>query len=369
MFKCSDCEEADDRKFHDHWDGHSGLKSFKVFAPKRGLFGGVPSVAKCPDCLRESATIACPHCHNELERDMVDSRCRIISVIGAKSSGKTNYITALVEQMKGQFYSVAGSFIDSKIGPLQRYYTDERYRKDFYKPLYENKQVHAPTVNSAMNNVPLIYRCIGYRGKKQVLNYLVFYDTAGENFHDPKMIDKHVRFLKNSDGFIFLLDTFGLPEVHKRLSTKYNMPPLMPFDTIYGGFTTKLKEYPGVKDKPFAFVFTKIDAVCKDPELFPDIDIAGMNSNSAFLHNEYFDRDDVENVHVGMASILTAMGHKQLLRNFEDYYTDYKLFGVSALGEMPDSNNKISEVEPFRVMDPIVWILDRLKFPIRTKPE
>ncbi len=179
------------------------------------------------------------------------------------------------------------------------------------------------------------------------------------------MIDKHVKFLKNSDGFIFLIDTFGLPEVHKRLSTKYNMPPFMPFDTIYGGFTTKLKEYPGVKDKPFAFVFAKIDAQL----VVRATDFNRFQANSAFLHNEYFDRDDVENVHMGMTSILTAMGHKQLLRNLEDYYTDYKLFGVSALGGMPASNGTISDVEPFRVMDPIVWILDRLNFPIKTKPE
>ena len=50
----------------------------------------------------------------------------------------------------------------------------------------------------------------------------------------------------------------------------------------------------------------------------------------------------------------------QVIRN---NYKNAKYFGISALGEDPVSNS-VQKVKPFRVLDPLVWILSEFKFPL-----
>lgn len=52
----------------------------------------------------------------------------------------------------------------------------------------------------------------------------MIYDTAGENFDNPQNIAANVKFLRESDGIIFLLDTFSIPHVHGRLEQPLKLP-------------------------------------------------------------------------------------------------------------------------------------------------
>ncbi|MDQ3917130.1 MAG: hypothetical protein M3348_01390, partial [Acidobacteriota bacterium] len=50
------------------------------------------------------------------------------------------------------------------------------------------------------------------------------------------------------------------------------------------------------------------------------------------------------------------------LDNFLQHnFHDYSFFGLSALGSQPDAQGRLSSgVAPFRVEDPLLWILYRL---------
>ena len=41
-----------------------------------------------------------------------------------------------------------------------------------------------------------------------------------------------------------------------------------------------------------------------------------------------------------------------------------KFFGFSALGKNPGLDNHITDIHPYRVLDPLVWILDQFKYPL-----
>lgn len=60
----------------------------------------MPDSANCDKCGHTSYTVICPHCHNMIPKEMVEHKGYIISIIGARSSGKTNYITVLIDQLR-----------------------------------------------------------------------------------------------------------------------------------------------------------------------------------------------------------------------------------------------------------------------------
>ena len=54
-------------------------------------------------------------------------------------------------------------------------------------------------------------------------------------------------------------------------------------------------------------------------------------------------------------------------RDLDDPDNNYRFFGVSALGSMPVDSSVEGTVTPYRVMDPLIWMLYKLgKFNIPT---
>ena len=82
-----------------------------------------------------------------------------VALIGAKASGKTNYIAVLVDEIKRK---MARSFDCSLIVCNQR--TQENYNAIYYKPLYENATV--VQVTDKGDSEPLIYAIDFFDTKK-----------------------------------------------------------------------------------------------------------------------------------------------------------------------------------------------------------
>jgi Ni2+-binding GTPase involved in maturation of urease and hydrogenase len=355
------------------------FKGNPVITPKNfigKLLNIMPKSAKCDKCSSETTKTICPHCHNELPREMVESGGLIISIIGARSSGKTNYITTLINELKHKGHLINLGIYDTGVGRKPEEYTTARYKTDFYEKLYKNKECHSQTaVDDKRSKIPLIYKLFSTNKKDQA--YLVLYDTAGENFNDTKAIEKNVKFLKNSDGIILLLDTFCISNVHEKLQSKLRLDPIeknSEYDSIINNVIKHFDDQLNKKQfyaKPLALTFSKIDAIVKNEELFGDARLPNitMNANSQFLDGDGYSLDDMGSINQGIQDGLYSWDEGQFIESINSpthFNKKATFFGISALGDMPVGGT-IKNLKPYRVMDPLIWILYKLNFPLLIK--
>lgn len=372
-FRCNNpgCKKEKDEKLSKFWEPNTQITG-KAIIPSSGLFGikfSVPESAKCTDCGKESYLMICPKCHNRIPKEMVKKKGYIISIIGAKSSGKTNYITTLINELfrQGRYLGNIGT-IAANVAEKPEYNTQQRYEKDFFDTLYrKGKCPESTDVIDERNKIPLIYEL---RQKKGKSIYLVFYDTAGENFNDPNNIGPNVKFLNESDAVIFLFDTFAIPYVHDKLGIK--TPIELPYNGIIANVLSYFTNFTSSEirnahfSKPMALVFSKIDAVLTNEEMFADTSFSelSMEKNSSFISGNGVSLSEFQSISDSLKAVLSEWNETNFVDTISNAYKNAKFFGISSLGGQPDSSNNIKKVRPYRVLDPLVWILSELKFPL-----
>lgn len=380
MFRCSNvlgCTKVEDTALVKYWKGGVPMEGLS-FKPKTSflssIFGGVPRSAKCPKCNHETVSLICPHCHNQLPRRLVERKGCIISIIGARSSGKTNYIATLINQLQanGIHLNNMGVML-STIAPtsiMHRWKNADRemnsvsrYEEDFFDPVYMKKICPEQTqVGEGRSKYPIIVE-LSQKNKPPL--HLVFYDTAGENFNMPRNIAANVQYMLRSDAFIFLLDTAEIPFIRERLNKGYTQQP---FDSIVATVKDFFDAHPDSKEffkKPIAFTFNKIDLILKNQELFRDSSIPGMTweSNSSYLDGMGVNLAEIDSISDGLKSALcNCWGESNFVTSMENSYKNLKFFGVSGLGEDPPVSKKITNLRPYRVLDPLVWILSEFNY-------
>ena len=374
-FRCNNgrCKKGNDPILAKFWGETLQVTGVHIKPPKsfiNSMLGIAPNSAKCPDCGVNSYSPICPHCHNPIPMEMVKKKGYIISIIGARSSGKTNYITTLIYELLNNLCNL-GELGTSAVNITDdpKHYTQHRYDSDFFDILYKRKKCPPQTdINDPKSRIPLIYHLTN--DSKNI--YLVFYDTAGENFANVKNIAGNVRFLNESDAVIFLLDSFEIPYVHDKLNLKSDIN--LRYNVIVDNLLTHFREGdPAIRDahfkKPMALVFSKIDAILANAEKFEDTALAGMSitNNSNYLDGSPIILSDFDSINVSIQGALSMWGERNFLNNIKNNYKNAKFFGVSALGGQPDTMNNIATIKPYRVLDPLVWILHELGFSLPIK--
>jgi len=378
MFRCTNslgCAKVKDPALTKYWGAapEEGF-SFKPGFSLGNILGGVPKSAKCPKCNRATSSLVCPHCHNQLPRRLVEKKGYIISIIGSTSSGKTNYIATLINQLQanGIHLDHVGVML-STIAPTSR--TEKidgrdvevnsitRYELDFYNYIFAKKTCPPQTaVGEGRSKYPII---VELSQKNKTPLHLVFYDTAGENFNIARNIEANVQYMLRSDAFIFLLDTAEIPFVRDRLNKG---PVKLKYDVIVNSVKDFFEGHPDSRKffkKPIAFTFNKIDLILKNQELFRDSSISNMTweNNSSFLDGSGVNISEMDSISNGIKSALCeCWGESNFVVSMESFYKNLKFFGVSGLGEDPTLDNKITNLRPYRVLDPLVWILNEFNY-------
>ena len=376
LFRCSNtsvgCANVRDEAMDKFWGDTRPYK--RVLYPKKSLLGGVPKSAVC-ECGNVSYKTICPQCHNELPREMVEKGGVIISIIGARSSGKTNYITTLINELTHKGHHLNIGIYPTVVGRDAKEQTEARYKDDFFNILYKNKRCPEQTdPNSERSKIPLIYKLFSTKVNKHA--YLVLYDTAGENFEKIENIRGKAIFLKNSDGIIMLLDTFCIDDVRDRLNAKLKLGNKeTDYNEIIKNIVAYFDEQPNKADyykKPLALTFSKIDAIIANEDEFSDARLPNinMNANSQYLEGGSYELGEVESIDMGIKAGLESWGEKHFIDNINapgHFNGKATFFGISALGNMPSPENTVKNIKPFRVLDPLIWILYRLNFPLPIK--
>ncbi|MDE5875395.1 MAG: hypothetical protein K2H15_07085, partial [Muribaculaceae bacterium] len=287
------------------------------------------------------------------------------------------YIVALIHQLRKYGYKM-----NLQVIPTQIYrdgHKDESTQNLFKKmdsQLFTDKTVLQKT-SDKKTDIPWIFHLSQPSTGKSI--YLVFYDTAGEKFQSD--IKNTAKYLKESSGVIMILDTLSIDFV-KDILTKKNQQGLGGASANYEEIQTALNSFRSesgvaIEEKPFAFVFSKFDAIINnsqdldfdatefitgdrkiDSEYIKTgkLDLAKIEDISEVIEENIYDRWDIGD----LGHYALNWSAKKGVRVPRDPKNNYKFFGVSAFGSMPDETGTLEKTEPYRVMDPLIWILHKL---------
>jgi GTPase SAR1 family protein len=309
-----------------------------------------PGRADCPECGRPTARRVCPECHNPLPAAYCDTTGRIVALVGAKNAGKSTYIAVLLHELMNR----VGTELDASVVACDDR-TIDRFKRDFARPLFDERRLLPTTASAATSpREPLVYLLTrthtSRRGRdRNAALTLVLFDTAGEDLRSREVTDLHLRYLEAADAIIFLVDPHELPGG--------GSPDSDPIDVIARA-TEVVRGRHGTRrdgrlDVPAAVALTKIDAMPSPAERQSAL-------HRARGHPGVLDLDDREAVHEQVRAMLHERQAGQLDVYLSQHYAHYALFGVSALGGTPsDGRVALGGVRPYRVEDPLLWLLYR----------
>ena len=161
----------------------------------------------------------------------------------------------------------------------------------------------------------------------------------------------------------------GLSRLCLEIRDRLNKGPVkLKYDAIVNSVKDFFEGHPDSRKffkKPIAFTFNKIDLILKNQELFRDSSISNMTweNNSSFLDGSGVNISEMDSISNGIKSALCeCWGESNFVVSMESFYKNLKFFGVSGLGEDPALDKKITNLRPYRVLDPLVWILNEFNY-------
>lgn len=325
------------------------------------LLGKMPTEIECDKCEEQTTIKICSSCHSELPSTIGDFEDLIFAVVGAKETGKSNFVSVLIDQLSrevgGAYNCVLEPLNDDTIG---------RYRRDFWTPLFREKRVVDVTHEAQRGDDvtrPLLYTLKFFKkGGSQKTKIdkvitLAFFDTAGEDLDSEDTMSRVNKYIYNSSGIILLLDPLQLDYVRDQFPDSYDKPDInTDGNEILFRMTnlirkaTKLKHDKKV-DIPLAVTFSKIDAVKSilDPS-------SPLHFPSQHIQKRAFDLTDFQNVQSEIEGLIKDWSETSMTNILEANYSSYGYFGISSLGHNPEAG-VIQEINPYRVTDPFLWLL------------
>ena len=366
LFRCRNkkCPGQREDKIYAEYQGllKAPIMGKTFIGEKKGLarfFGSSDKLleAECPECNKKTTQRACPKCHYELKYVGNNIDEKMVAIIGGRASGKSSYIAVLINRLENE---VGKNFNAGLMADSDR--TRNRYKNDFYKPIFIEKRMLGGTVTAERNpdvKKPMIFRMtFDNQGKRKAVN-LVLFDTAGEDMASDDAMFTHTRYISESDGIIFLLDPFQIDTVRdlvpENLQDKQeDADPNEIVDRLYQLHeeNQKVKSLQKIK-KPVAFTLSKSDALF--PIIEPD---SGLHRSGE--HFGYLNEADVQSVHTEISTYLEEWMGSGFDNKVRTYFDCYRYFGVSAFGRSP-VGKKIESISPLRVEDPLLWVFNQLK--------
>ena len=369
------CPTSPDEKFNNHWG--FPVESRHIFRKKTlasSLFGAAPGPATCDVCGTETKRFVCPHCHNWLPSEMISEGAEIVSIIGAPNSGKTVYFISLIHELIKYGYKLGLTAIPKDEGPEKDKKTSMIYREKS-KALFEMNSLPEKTAPLGENerSIPLIFSLTFKLPKSKLPKktiYLVFYDTAGETFQDKEDMNM-AKYLEESSGIILLLDPYTINPMRKTIENAVEVSDNVAASDEHH-VLQRLLDYVSdaskLKGKPLALTFSKIDAFINGLEAsgqsIPGID---LESNSTFLKTGKFSLEHVDAIDSTLLGALNEYcdGLGLRLRTTAEaafQEQNVKMFAVSSLGCNPNADSTLDVVKPYRVLDPLIWVLYKMGF-------
>jgi len=340
----------------------SMAETYPAFAPPQKSYD---HPTNCPACGGKTGVRACPDCHTPLPSGFGESKSPLFGIVGTKGAGKTTLMTVLVRQLRDS----VGKRFDSSIllandnpdgqGSLSEYQANREF------PLYERGQLPVPTsalgTSTRQHAVPVQFRWQQGAGRKIKSSMFSVIDTAGEDLNNFMSVAS-LPYLPVANGLIILLDPFTLPSARATLNltrAAISVGDDIPIHVL-GNLTDMLRTERGVSSRkriglPVAVVFTKMDA------FFRMLDPSSPLMRTAPPVPAYTEADG-RAVHEHMLAMLHEWSAQDIDAHMRLNFSDFRYFGVSALGAEPDyEQSRVAPggIRPHRVEDPVLWLLSK----------
>ena len=368
-FRCTSgtpkCRGDGDKLFMDFWR-RSPLAKGRVFAQasSNGLVTLVRrfwprETSECPECRFPSTLRLCPTCHSELPASAGRGKQLIFGVIGAKESGKSHYVATLIHAIEREMSTA----FHSNLHPT----SDEtilRYRDDFKKHVFDHRVTIPATVSASADRrvrMPLIYELqfLARRGTAGITHAatLSFFDTAGEDLDAEDTMRVENKYIFNSDGLILLLDPLQLDAVRTKVAGRVRLPrqntETKEIVSRVANLIRRAKSLTGAQkiDIPVALAFSKSDAIAN---LLPPGHAAVQ---SPWYGEGAFRMDDFEDSSRQIEALVDEWNPQGIIHELRANFSRHGVFSCSALGCEPEEDTRIPRLQPFRVLDPFLWLL------------
>jgi hypothetical protein len=322
----------------------------------------------------------CPTCHMVLPVQLAHGCLPgdIISVVGARNAGKSNFNGVLVHEMEQRFSVETGFeyFQQTTFSTSRMNFVDshelywQRYGASLYGASGPIAVPQTPRMSIGSDlRFPLIYR-IGKRRRRSLLPFtcvnrsadLVLYDRAGEDLVDAAAKAQFCDYLGASSAIVLLIDITQLEGVRDHLSTQIRagLPPMdrtaitTLLGTIIETYERQFQLRPGQKiHTPLAITFSKCDLLRHVGE--------GIDPSSPLLrdsrHHQGYDNEDGRQLSDELKQRLDVWGARNLVHLASARFSNLRFFAVSALGESPGDRQRLRHLAPTRVADPMLWLL------------
>ena len=297
-------------------------------------------IVQCPHCRHDAYLLRCPRCFKRLPLGI--SERSTIAVVGARSSGKTCYITCLLHQIQKELAkptSLCANLLSND--DAGRAYHDVQWARIF-------KEHRLPDLTSIHQVPENIYLKMQFRLRPGWLRNkrprrevpLLFPDPAGDLFESLEETYFQA-YLRNASALILLIDpTPGGEDPAKQKAC---------FDNL---ISVVQKGSSGQINKALAVVLTKCDETgVFDPDLTPsDCPRQGSRYNPRLARRlgsrvEHYINEELK--------------HPELVTTARNNFQRVEYFAVSALGETPLADGSLTApVSPRRVEEPLLWILN-----------
>ena len=390
-FRCEnvECKNVKDKKAEFSNPIDSKMKNYAI-----------PKHANCPECKEKTSILICPDCNEILPESSITGRDIIISVVGSRDAGKSHFLGVIIREMQervaGKLCSGSMTYFDDS--------TEERYKNDFKRGLYEdltkldqtkgfnvNKDVYKPMVftlsvekndkiakikkrlavkkNDRFGKIKKVsVKIINMIAESRIYT-LLFFDAAGEDldvFDNMKTLNKYIC---ESDGIIFLLDPMQIRLVRNDKSLDEEVvlgscsvaieDAKRPDDTL-ARLSRLIRHYKKMDNEdeiaiPVAAVLSKFDAIFPIlPEAYETI-----RKRSPHCDVRAFDMTDCDDVNQQIKYLFRNWGAESIIWQLENNYTNYCFFAASSLGlnNAPRKDGRFEYPNPHRIEDALLWIL------------
>jgi len=318
----------------------------------------IPSKRRCMHCKAAAIQLYCSiYADKEIPLDFLSMQSLPIALLGAKGSGKSNYIGVLVNEIKK---TMAGPF-NSSLSLASSKESKEAYDQHYYWPLYRDGRTVLAT-STGTEIPPLIFPLRFMNKKNKIVNMaaLTFYDTAGENLEDKAVMLKFNRYIANAKGIILLLDPLQVPNIREKLTMNgFNTLPVQNTDTanilsLIIEVIRNTQKVKGLLTTPLALVFTKID-VLEHYNVLPSTSC--LKDESEHIKHGKFVVSDFDNTNIHVKDLVENWLDSDILTAIQQFKS-HSFFGVTALGNNPNGTQLHKDgIHPRRVLDPLLWLL------------
>ena len=341
------------------------------FSSKKYLFEKEPVKCKISGCGGYATNRKCPYCGSDIPKPTLETPNLPFSIVGLPGSGKTNYITVMLHELS------RASNLKLALSSQNRF--TKEHQEMNYNLIYEKHRVPEATAAAQAGGLssPQIWK-IGNLQKKSrnhVPTYtFTIFDGAGEDYENRlDMTSTVCRYINISKAVIITLDPLMLPSINKgnfidpeviKNSGGYSNKVKNSAEVV-NNLATYIKSASGIKDTkrlsiPVAIVLTKFDTILSHKFFATNALIKNPSLN---VINNKINMNEFVQVDREIRNWLYAINEGNFIDALSLNFKVFCFFGVSSYGQPPTAMGKLCDnIQPHRVLDPILWLFKKARF-------